>query len=191
VTETPLEALELNPAIPQFPTNTEWALVRRMCVIDSDGRLQATPVVENIQVRRFLQTKRMFEKSEDVQQLFEFQFDRRHNAGLRALGKDEPGFPFVRLQSNGIDPFEHDFGKTPEERRRSFENFRRPSLHTCFECHSDKGIFSVASYTGFLAPPGPEHPVDLAPIDIEREGTSAIFWKQRQYEWGVLQGLWF
>src|SRR5439155_2173171 len=33
------EALQLNPETPQFPTNTQWTLVRRMCVIDTEGRV--------------------------------------------------------------------------------------------------------------------------------------------------------
>ena len=32
-----------NPDLPQFPNLTEWALVRRMLVIDSQGRLQPPP----------------------------------------------------------------------------------------------------------------------------------------------------
>src|SRR5438067_1994115 len=49
------ESLLLDPEIPQFPTNTQWGLVRRMCVIDTEGRVQPTPVTESIQVRRYLE----------------------------------------------------------------------------------------------------------------------------------------
>ncbi len=52
-TNEPREILSLNPDLPQFPTNTEWALVRRMCVIDTDGKIQPTPVIESIQMRRY------------------------------------------------------------------------------------------------------------------------------------------
>src|SRR6266487_2126459 len=54
-TGAPREALQLNPEIPQFPTNTQWGLVRRMCVIDTEGRVQPTSIMESIQVRSYVQ----------------------------------------------------------------------------------------------------------------------------------------
>jgi len=41
-------ALRTNPATPQFPANTRWAIVRRMCLIDDQGRMRATPLIESI-----------------------------------------------------------------------------------------------------------------------------------------------
>ncbi|MEO6184285.1 MAG: hypothetical protein ABIP71_14495, partial [Verrucomicrobiota bacterium] len=43
-----------NPGLPQFPKNTQWALVRRMNVIDTNGRIQPTRIVESIQMRTYL-----------------------------------------------------------------------------------------------------------------------------------------
>jgi len=99
----------LSHDIPQFPTNTEWALVRRMCLIDSDGNIQLSPLIESIQLRRYLKIQRAFGDprlsmhTNIVQQFFEFELDRRHNATLRAIGTNDMGFPFVQFMGKGVD----------------------------------------------------------------------------------------
>ena len=40
-----------NPDLPQFPTGTQLALVRRMVLIDANGELRPTNIVEDIQIR--------------------------------------------------------------------------------------------------------------------------------------------
>ena len=179
-TNSPLETLELNPNIPQFPTNTEWALVRRMCVIDADGQIQATPLTESLQLRRYLQIKRILNPRDrtNVMQVAEFQMDKRQVGALRAVGKDETQFVGVHFRSMGIDPFEGSAG------------FRQQELDTCFTCHSQAGIFSVHSYTGFDSHPRSDRPVNLAPMDGRGQATATIDWKKQQDHWGLLQGLW-
>ena len=126
-----------------------------------------------------------------VQQFFEFQLDCRHNAGLRAITADETGYPFVQFMGKGIDPFEADY-KNPSDDRKPMDSakFKEQFLQTCFSCHSDPGIFSVLSYTGFFPSPGQQYPADLALLDSDRAGRDAIYWKKGQYSWGLLQGLW-
>jgi hypothetical protein len=60
------------------------------------------------------------------------------------------------------------------------------------QCHSGRGIYSVNSYTRFLSffSESPQRPANLTPLDFGREIESTIFWKQRQFNWGLLQGLW-
>lgn len=187
----PRERLILNPAIPQFPTNTEWALVRRMCLIDSDGNIQRSPLIESIQLRRYLKIQRTFGdprlslSTNIVQQFFEFQLDRRLNANLRAIATNDMGFPFVQFMGKGMDPFEADYGKPMDSAK-----LMQPLTENCFTCHSDPGIFSVNSYTGFFPSPGQSYPADLTPIDPALSGQDAIYWKTSQYTWGLLQGLW-
>ena len=195
-TNAPREVLALNPATPQFPTNTEWALVRQMCLINSDGEIQLSPLVENIQVRRYRQIKRAFGDphvsmhTNIVQQFFEFQIDRR-NAGLRAVTTNDTGFPFVQFMGKGMDPLEGDIRDPANEgKRMDSAKFAQPLLQTCFSCHSDPGIFSVLSFTGFFTGPDQVHPVNLTPLTPGLAGRDAIFWKKDQYSWGLLQGLW-
>ena len=190
-TNFPRHILELSPDLPQFPANTEWALVRRMCVIDTDGHIQPTPIIESIQLRRYLEVKNMNQVYHGAQQFFEFQLDRRRGGALRALGQDEKGFPFVHFRGQGRDLFEpfNAFGR-PSPLPQDSAKVQRVILETCFECHSDRGIFSVLSYTGFLSPPPSQRPADLAVTGIDRQSKATIYWKQRQFDWGLLQGLW-
>jgi hypothetical protein len=182
-TNSPQEILELNPNLPQFPANTEWALVRRMCVIDTDGIIQPTLITESIQMRRYLEGY--------PQQFFEFQLDRRQNGKLRALGQKEKGFPFVHFRGQGQDPFQTTdaFGR-PSNNPKDSTKLQTAVLETCFTCHTGRGIFSVRSYTGLESPQPPQYPKDLTLVDAAREVKTTIYWKQRQFDWGLLQGLW-
>lgn len=189
-TNEPNLVMQLNPDLPQFPTNTEWTLIRQMCVIDTAGRIQPTHITESIQLRRYAEIKPMHEFSTNAQQFFEFEMDRRKNAALRAIGKDEKGFVFVHFMGKGIDPFESAMrNRVNATKPFDSESFQHRQLQTCMQCHSQRGIFSVNSYTRFLTPSS-EKPAAIAHFDTERESTQAIHWKQRQFDWGLLQGLW-
>ena len=193
-TNSPDEVLDLNPRVPQFPTNTEWALVRRMCVIDTEGRIQPTRFTESIQVRRYLDPKREIPdlrfSTNDVQEFFEFQMDRRHGGMLRAIGQNETGFVFVH-GGTGIDLFEDsDWFHADESQLRDSKLLQAKVLGNCYQCHSGPGIFSVNSYTASVSPLPQEKPNDLAPIEISRDDRAAVDWKQQQFNWGLLQGLW-
>ena len=182
----PREVLSLSTNLPQFPTNTEWALVRRMCLISDDGNIQPSPLIESIQLRRYLRTDRGLggpvSPTNGVQHFFEFALDKRHNAALRAIGVNEKGFPVFRsLPRLGDDPFE-----------ASYSVELQGSMLTCFQCHSPRGVYSVNSYTGFdLTRPAPANlPADLVPEATAVEASAAIYWKRQRYEWGLLEGLW-
>ena len=184
-TNAPHYDLEPNTDVPQFPANTEWALVRRMLVIDAEGRIQPTPITESIQLRRYLKIK------SGTQQFFELQLDRRQGGALRALGQNEKGFPFVHFMGSGQDPFQKiDAFGFPRNLPQDSENLQTAVLKTCFNCHNGPGIFSVRSYTGDLSPQPSQMPIDPAPVESAREAAAAIDWKQRQFDWGLLQGLW-
>lgn len=181
----------LNPQIPQFPANTEWALVRRMSVIDTTGQLRTTPVIESIQVRRYKTIKRILSNSDrNAQEFFEFQMDRRQSGKLRAIGKEERGFPFVHFRGLGIDLFE-DYQRNPNHQvPPNAAQLQSRLLETCVQCHNAPGIFSVPSYTGFISTDPARYPADLAPALPAREFTAMNYWKQNQFDWGLLQGLW-
>jgi hypothetical protein len=191
----PHYVLELNTNLPQFPQETEWVLARRLCVIDIEGHIQPTRITESIQLRHYLKNdKRIPDRRfspNDVQQFFEFQLDRRQGGALRAVGQKENGFPFVHFRGKGRDLFEvfDAFGRSSPPAGDSAK-VQSVLLDHCFECHSDRGLFSVLSYTGFLSPPPSQQPADLAPVESARESKATIYWKQRQFDWGLFQGLW-
>jgi hypothetical protein len=201
-TNEPLDVLDLNPAIPQFPTNTDWALVRRMVLIDVDGMLQPTRLIESIQLRHYFALTpaavRTVTNENGVkaavqvprQASFEFQFNRRDDGRLRELGKDERGFPFVHFRGKGIDLFEaYSSPGRSREPEASSSRIRSVLLDTCIQCHSSPGIFSVNSYTRALSSPS-RGPANLAEDLYQTDQTEALYWKRRQYDWGLLQGLW-
>jgi hypothetical protein len=175
---------QLNPDLPQFPTNTEWALVRRMCVIDTEGRIQPTPVTESIQLRHYSEIKGM-SRSPDAQKLFEYELDQGQNGALRAIGSDEKDFLFVHFMGLGIDLFEEETSENDSAALQDVE------LKTCINCHSPRGIYSVSSYTrSFPNPMISQLPANLTPLDTEHEVTGTIDWKHNQSDWGLLQRLW-
>jgi hypothetical protein len=91
----------------------------------------------------------------------------------------------------GIDPFESSaHNQSQEQKPRDSATLQTALLGTCFQCHSARGVFSVLSYTGFVGPSHSDRPATLAPVEIAREARSTIYWKQRQYNWGLLHGLW-
>lgn len=183
----PKEVLVLNPEIPQFPSKTEWVLVRQMCIIDSEGNIQPTRVCESIQVRRYNQIKPIYPREQDAQAFFQFDLDKGHGAALRTVSQDEKDFNFVQFRG-GEDVLEY---------RNAFNDWlaadalQHEVLQTCFACHSGPaGIRSVLSYTGSLAPIPLEKPTDVTFIPYTREAEAAISWKKGQFSWGLLQGLW-
>ncbi|MGD0744130.1 MAG: hypothetical protein ABSA45_03150 [Verrucomicrobiota bacterium] len=199
-TNEPHEVLSLNPDLPQFPANTEWALVRRMCVIDADGNIRPTPVMESVQMRCYYTfTDRLITNSGGgvnsitPQNNYEFQMNRRQNCRLREIGQNEKGFNFVHFMGMGIDQFEYTSRNASNEVEvLDSAGLKSVTLNTCMQCHSAPGLFSVNSYTRFLSffSESPQRPANLTPLDFNREIESTISWKQRQFDWGLLQGLW-
>jgi hypothetical protein len=127
----------------------------------------------------------------DAQQFSEFEMNRQRSGALRAIGRNERGFPTVHFMGKGIDLFESTMGHfSNAQPPRDSAALQNEMLKTCFECHSSRGVFSVLCYAGFFAPPPSQQPSDLVSIAVAREATAVILWKQRQYDWGLLQGLW-
>jgi hypothetical protein len=58
------------------------------------------------------------------------------------------------------------------------------------ECHNAPGIFSVNSFTRFLSGGPSFQTTQMVDFDPNREATETVNWKQRQFDWGLLQGLW-
>ena len=83
----------------------------------------------------------------------------------------------MHFNDKSIDPFEPDSRLQPVV------------LETCRQCHSSRGIFSVNSYTRFLSASA-RGPASFSEDTAGNDQAEALYWKQRQYDWGLLQGLW-
>lgn len=186
------EFLTFRSDLPQFPARTEFALVRRMCVIDTDGDIVSTPIVQSIQMRRYLaidDPARLLVSNRIVtrphQQFFEFRMSRSRNAALRMVGSHETDF--LLFDSQGFDMFE---GMPWAQQRPQDRSLNSPViLHDCAACHSAAGIYSVNSYIRLFSPRFIEPP-KLYGADVNDVIKVAIGWKKEQFSWGLLQGLW-
>jgi hypothetical protein len=174
--------LRPNPGLPQFPPATELALVRMILLIDDQGNLQATNLVEDVQIRVHRTVPNSIDNSRNAARaamdVGEFKLSRTklfagESGGLRELGNDDTEFPI--FASHGIDLFEADFAGV------QFERMLREPLQFCAACHSRSGVHSVLSRAGRVLVPSWDP-------NYEAEGTKG--WKQRQSNWVLLQGLW-
>ncbi len=186
------EQLVMNSALPQFPAGTQWALMRRMCVIDADGRIQPTSIVESIQVRRYLVVRPGIALSIDeranAQQVLKFVASRGQSGNLREVLEGERDF--TQFRSVGVDPFEFHEERRVSRDASDFREWQKDVLKSCFQCHQHSGIHSVQSYTRIFGHPQWLRPPELIESDQDREGLETVQWKHRQYDFGLLQGLW-
>ena len=184
-----------NPDLPQFPTGTQIALVRRMVLIDANGELRPTNIVEDVQIRVHRTIPSFIANAVDLGRnearnaldVFEFKLSRRklfaqEDGGLHSLTKTDTEFPL--FASQGIDLFEGKFGQLSPNR------MLRVSLEACATCHFRPGVHSILSRDRLERITIPEN-TDLLPswdANYEADGTKG--WKGRQFSWGLLQGLW-
>jgi len=139
------------------------ALVRRMLLIDKEGRIRLTPVTETVQMR-----------GESEQ---EFKLDRKDFLGgktkqsIRRVTKDDRERPqIVFLGRNAGD---------------------QPALilKSCFHCHQGGDLNSHTQR--FSQEVGPERARPrLIESTVDDEVGKGIRWKYDQFMWGKLQGLW-
>lgn len=174
-----------HPELPQFPSGTQFALARQMMLINNQGQLVPTRLTEQVQIRVYHTISSGMDQTsgEDLaaQDFYEFRLSRRklfagESGGLRPLGREESFFRV--FSAHGIDSFERNLEHTLDRRRL-------PELKSCVSCHAEPGIHSVLSYARSFGP--------LPKLMESRSASEANLtssWKRRQYEWGLLEGLW-
>jgi hypothetical protein len=183
------ESIVMNPEIPRFSPRTEWALVRRMRGLDTDGEMRATPVIESIQVRRYvaLGTASL---DFDERQAFMFVASRARDGELRAVLPGERDF--YQFQAHDADPFELSAESLAwyREHRVSdpFRNrMQRDVLRDCFTCHGAQGMRSVQSLAVIA-----NDRVLAAHYFVESDPGEVLNERARgsSYQYGLLRGLW-
>jgi hypothetical protein len=187
-----------NPDLPPFPAGTEFALVRRANLFDSEGEIEASPITESVQIRvyRSITTAepRNFTGGIDYmiehsgQDFFEIKINRsllfsRKNGGLQAVGRNDK--EFFTFQSQGDDQI------IELANRSDFERNRIPEVQTCVWCHSGGGVSSFNSRSSLFRPNRRQQDPDNAQYGpIYWGDPTTIAWKQNRYDWGLLNGYW-
>jgi len=182
-----------NPDLPQFPPGTEVALVRRIILVSDRGQPTPTALTESVQIRVFpnipSRADWLARRSGTIENTFEFELDRPKlfagvTGGLRALTKDDREFPeFLATPYDWLE-------MRPQSKSgaQSSAAFRHPVLAGCDRCHGAPGIHSIVNTRAMWDGPGAQSKFfDSSPSQI---AENTIERKRRQYNWGLLQGLW-
>lgn len=170
-----IKSLNTKPT-PALANGSDVALVRRMLLIDDQGNLILSPLVETIQIRHF-----------NPQQIFhEFELERTPLFNGFVGGFYSKKDSFLLFSSHG-DVFEGNHG--PELRATI------PAI--CKACHSEDSLISnsgniqtILSYSRFRFPlPDNQQPVLFA-TTWEDEAKVVTKWKINHHTWNSLKALW-
>jgi hypothetical protein len=159
---------------PQVPPQTQFALARRMMLVNNAGELVPTRLTETFQIRVLPPAEK---PGPDVQTFLEFRLRRQDLAsgkedGLSAVGNEE------RDRSDMLE-----LGPGNDEERHE------PILRACRGCHSDQGILSMNSYTGNMDNISRLRGIrSLVESPLKRQEDATLDWKQKQFSWGLLTG---
>jgi len=170
-----IQSLNTEPH-PVLGIGSDVALVRRMLLIDDQGDLILSPLIETVQIRHF--------KPEQI--FHEFELDRTRLFDGFAGGFHSKSDLFLLFSSHG-DVFEGNHG--PE--------LRATIPDICEACHSEDPLSpnsgntqTILSYSRFRFPlPDNQKPI-LSATTWDNEGQIVIEWKIKHNTWGSLETLW-
>jgi hypothetical protein len=164
------------PRLPPLPEGAQTALLRRMLLIDEQGRPHETRLTESLELR-------VYHKN-DLGHPFAFHLRRSdlftgRAGGLHAIGPDETTYFDFQVQPEGPshDPIEATKPRRPEK-----------LMSTCQGCHArtnGDGILSVATLHAGL-----RRQMGLTVTTPAEQVRATTTWLRRTYTWGLFQGMW-
>ena len=173
-------------AIPvKLPDGTQVALLRRMLLVDREGRIVASPITQTLQIRTrdervLLQRERMLYEADARMQ--EFHLDRaKYLAGEKdslVAVKPEEREPLV-FQAHAYDAYD-----TKEHR-----SAHPIVLQQCAACHREPGAAAVHSFTRFFTGIAKENP-GLHESTLDRETQITVKALTERDDWKELQKHW-
>jgi hypothetical protein len=182
-----------NPQVPQFPVGTEFTLLRKMVLPDSDGHLRLTPVTESVQIRHYtdipnvdpmasrdVDLARRFQEPSEIE-LSRILLFSEHHSGLRGVTASDDPFLVFPAMSEGFDQVED-----KRVRVHSLSPFME-----CTSCHLGPGIQSMMSFS-FRRNPNEGRALSprLAETTPRKESKKVMEWAQTQEKWKDLLRLW-
>lgn len=152
---------------PPIPKGTKLALLRRMNVVDVQGRLQVTPITMSLEMRVFSKASDT-NHSTERQNVFMFKLSRKGLLGskhtsLKAVREDE------KLITVTFRPISDPLGGNMKFKKDT-------SLH----CHHDNS--EVRSLKSFREPSS-AHPPIIQPSTISQEAEKTRNWKLEKKNW--------
>lgn len=168
--------VKINSALPQIPDGAQIALVRTALLIDRDGRVTPSRVVESVQIRTFGSNPPFSEFNMSRAALFA-----GHAGGLKALRPDDEDL--LTFSDKGMDNFEFEPGRAVRGNR---------VLEMCVNCHSDlvPRLESIRSLPHILRPNALVDRRHERWVRWNSQADAAAGRKAARYDWGVLQALW-
>ena len=180
--------VEPSPTLPEFPPGTQVALVRRAMLIDAQGRIVPTRLIESIQYRIYTPDKpRPYRRLEVRQGVAELVLSpKRLLAGetnaLHAVGPADLRFGFFPVGALS-DPFEEPGADRPDSNLGL-----GPALQSCHACHHQAGLRGFMTYVRDFGGRRTEPPILEVTTPAARE-ESAVYWKHTQPDWAWWRGL--
>lgn len=171
-----------NPATPQFPSGTEFLLVRRSILWSRENTAVIAPLVESVQGRKYLNVAYTSQMPDRNQTAFKSVLSHE-----RLYIGDQGGF-----RELGLSDLDHEHFLTmddPIERKRS----PTPALGACLNCHAQQdltghkvgsGIHTVHTYDRSVTMG--DVPADVSPGSVAMESRAVLSAIQTKSSWIAL-----
>jgi hypothetical protein len=165
-----------DPDLPDPSIGTQFALVRRMNLIDPDGQIVASPLVETVQLRIFDEMELpsvILEGRVKCLLHAEYRVNRQDlfagkAVGLRSISAEDREYRTL-FNTHGIDMHEFD-----------------PVLQFCADCHSQQPRSLLNRRNRFNQSSG----IDVTTSDAANEANVTARFKAAQADWQELMRLW-
>jgi hypothetical protein len=174
---------------PALPRGTQLVLLRRPLLIDTEGKLHSTSMVESLQMRVFRAIPRAAVplsanslKDDGETDVFEIVRSRAaifagDAGGLRAVTPDEKGLPSP-IRAHLADLIQMTDHPMPGNRPKPIKEAMRPVLNQCLGCHTSGRLETAYA-----------HLVPLEKSIFDIGANAVVTWKTQQKDWKELIAL--
>jgi hypothetical protein len=163
------QPIQPNPNMLQFPKGTAFALASRMLLIDDKGDMVASPITMSVQMRVY---------PNFIGAFYEFKVQRG-----KLFASDSGGFHSVDKNEKDIVGFIYD------DIFQAGWSGNAPKALNCTGCHFNSNFKNALSLSQFMNP-SPVAQAVFTDTDPGHIFSYTIKWKNEQYTWGLLKGLW-
>ena len=180
---------------PQFPPDTETALVRRAILVSNEGEPVLSPITETVQIRRYRsipERHAVFERGYDPQ-VAEFRLSQSAllvgQPSLRRIAADEKDFP--TFMTHGFDFFEPDSSEAQvlSSQSQGGRFGPRSRVLECRTCHQNPGVGSFTTYSRMQFESAERQFILLHASTDEQEEAAALRELKASATWRLLHSM--